>query len=112
MVRDSDSEDQKFIREAFQAVISTIELYKVEFDTYPESFMDPELIKIMKAQTPYFSLFSYLKHEVGYEVNVLDEDHLNLKLPDHFWTGLGICKTNISNFPRGEIGAFNQDSNQ
>ena len=49
VVRDSNSEDQKLTSDAFHIVVSIIESYKIEFDTYPESFLDPELIKLMKA---------------------------------------------------------------
>ena len=100
VARDSNSEDQKLTSDAFHIVISIIESYKIEFDTYPESFLDPGLNKFMKAYMPFFSLFSYTKHEIGYEINVLNENCLDLNLPDHFWTDLGVCETNISKFSR------------
>lgn len=115
VVRDSnweEREEQKIASEEFQIVVTIIESYKIKFDVYPESFVDPELIRLMKAYLPVFSLFSYTKHEIGYEINVLNENLLDLELPDHFWAGLGICKTNISNFSKGEVEEFSQDSNQ
>lgn len=107
---DPDLINRKIASDLFQHTISAIESYKIEFNTYPESFSDPEIIKLMKGfYVSAFHLFSYKKHEIGYEINVLDEDYLELKLPDDFWIGLGICKTNVPNFSKGETEESNQN---
>ncbi|MEI9917458.1 MAG: hypothetical protein WDO14_01500 [Bacteroidota bacterium] len=84
----------------FTKGIAFIELHKVRYGSYPESFKDLKFLSAMDSTMS--SQLDYKRLENGYELNIKgvfmnisgDPSPVTLKYPAEFWEGLGCIKSN------------------
>jgi hypothetical protein len=97
------SSQHESFEEVLHRAISLIEMHKIRFGDYPENISMPGVIQYLVADDlKVIQSISYQKIESGYELNVGTEDSVKILLPNGFWQGLGITKTNVVGFPTHE----------
>lgn len=93
----------ELFEEVFHRAISLIEMHKIRFGDYPENLSKPGIIQYLVADDlKVIQSISYQKLESGYELNVGTEELVRILLPDSFWQGLGVAKTNVASFSTQE----------
>jgi hypothetical protein len=93
----------ELFEEVFHRAISLIEMHKIRFGDYPENLSKPGVIQyLVSDDLKVIQSISYQKLESGYELNVGTEESVRIRLPNTFWQGLGIARTNVVGFSTQE----------